>query len=160
MATVGSSALSPSCHCPIDNRKDAGHQPHWLRSGKGCISNCCWNTLRPPSGGTCAHRWHCTWVQTCESTPLHHCEGLCIQGHDHVCPRVLGEEHKTSCGQSTWDVQLPAPPCPTLAVPGLAAPRKEREEGGCIHLARTWVPPHPVNMSSGLGWGGRARGPH
>lgn len=34
MATRGSSVLSPSCHCPIDNRTDAGHQPHWLRSGE------------------------------------------------------------------------------------------------------------------------------
>lgn len=34
LGTVGSSALSPSCHCPIDNRKDAGHQPHWPRSGE------------------------------------------------------------------------------------------------------------------------------
>lgn len=48
------------------------------------------------------------------------------------------------------------PPAPTLAVAGLAAPRKEREEGGCIHLAWTWVPPHPINKSSGLGRGGRA----
>lgn len=96
--------------------------------------HCGWNTLRPPLGGTWAHRWPCTWAQTCESAPLHHCEGLCEPRHDHLCPRVLGENMENTrllVTSPLWSPNFLHPlPHPSRAWPGST---QEGKGGGGLH---------------------------